>query len=116
MVVVMALRQGMPDSWSTQQLRQQFGISRKTLMRWMAYFRDVFPSSAWWQNLRGRVSSAVRDSELPAGLLEYFLQQSESAERGLIECLRFLAQGLLTPSGLSIRPDLSVPSAQAQAR
>jgi hypothetical protein len=110
MVVVMALRQRRPDGWSARQLRQQFGISRKTLIRWMAYFGDVFPSSARWQNLRGRVSSAVRDSELPAALLEYFLQQSESAERGLIECLRFLA------SGLSIPPGLSIPAVGQQAR
>lgn len=98
MLVVMALRQRRPDGWSARQLRQQFGISRKTLIRWMVYFRDVFPSSVRWQTLRGLVSSAVRDSELPGGLLEYFLQQSESAERGLIECLRFLASGLSIPA------------------
>lgn len=97
-LVVMALRQGMPEGWSARQLRQQFGISRKTLIRWMVYFRDVFPSSVRWQTLRGLVSSAVRDSELPGGLLEYFLQQSESAERGLTECLRFLASGLSIPA------------------
>jgi hypothetical protein len=96
-MVVMALRQGRPDGWSARQLRQQFGISRKTLIRWMAYFRDVFPESPWWQNLRGRVSAAVSNSELPGELLSYFLQQSESAERGLIECLRFLASGLPIP-------------------
>lgn len=110
MVVVMALRQRRPDGWSARQLRKQFEISRKTLIRWIAYFGDVFPLSARWQNLRGRVSSAVRDSELPEGLLEYFLQQSESAERGLIECLRFLASGLLIP------PDLSIPCVGQQAR
>jgi hypothetical protein len=98
MLVVMALRQNVPDGWSARQLRQQFGISRKTLIRWMVYFRDIFPSSARWQNLRGRVSPTVRDSELPAGLVEHFLQQSGPAERGFIECLRFLASGLLTPS------------------
>jgi hypothetical protein len=110
MLVVMALRQRRPDGWSARQLRQQFGISRKTLIRWMAYFGDVFPSGARWQNLRGRVSPTVRDSELPGGLVEYFLQQSDSAERGFIECLRFLA------SDLSIPPGLSIPSVGQQAR
>jgi hypothetical protein len=92
-LVVMALRQRRPDGWSARQLMERFGISRKTLLRWGAYFRDVFPPSAQWQCLRGRISSTVRDSELPGRLLEYFLQQAESVEKGFIECLHFLARG-----------------------
>jgi hypothetical protein len=92
-LVVMALRQRRADGWSARQIMERFRISRKTLLRWTAYFRDVFSSSAQWQRLRGRISSTVRDSELPGGLLYYFLQQSKSAEKGIIECLRFLAKG-----------------------
>lgn len=93
-LVVMALRQRRPDGASARELKERFGISRKTLLRWMAYFRDVFPLSAQWQRLRGRVSSMVRDSELPGGLVEYFLKQCGREEQGLIKCLRFLAEGL----------------------
>lgn len=71
----------------------RFGISLKTLLRWMAYFKDVFPSSAQWQRLRGRISSDVGNGELPGALLDYFLQHSESMEKGLIACLHFLAKG-----------------------
>jgi hypothetical protein len=71
----------------------RFGISRKTLLRWTAYFEDVFPSSTQWQRLRGRISSEVGNSELPGALLAYFLQHSKSPEKGLIECLHFLAKG-----------------------
>jgi hypothetical protein len=92
-LVVMALRQRSPDGWSARRIMERFKISRKTLLRWMAYFRDVFSCSAQWQRLRGRISPAVRDSELPGGLLEYFLKRAKSAERGLIECLCFLAKG-----------------------
>ena len=72
---------------------EQFKISHKTLLRWMAYFRDVFPSSAQWQRLRGRISSEVGNSDLPGALLDYFLQHYESPEKALIECLHFLTKG-----------------------
>jgi len=62
----------------------------------MTYFKDVFPSSAQWQRLRGRISSDVGNEELPGALLDYFLQHSESMEKGLINCLHFLAKGSAT--------------------
>ncbi len=89
--VVMTLRQNRPDGVSASKLERLFGVTRKTLMRWASYFRDEFPSSAQWQRLRGRVSSSVRDSELPGSLVRFFLLNSESPEGGLISCLRFLA-------------------------
>jgi hypothetical protein len=90
-LVAMTLRQSRPDGMSANKLKRLFGVTRKTLNRWALYFRDVFPSSAKWQGLRGRVSSWVQDSELPGALLRYFLLNSESPEKGLIACLRFLA-------------------------
>lgn len=97
-LVVMALRQRRPEGASARQIMDQFGISRKTLLRWMAYFREVFPHTAQWQCLRGRLSALVRDDELPGSLLEYFLSQAPGAEQGLVKCLRFLAEGLLAGS------------------
>lgn len=92
-LVVMALRQARPKGASTIKLMRMFGISRKTLFRWIAYFRDQFPVSAHWQRLRGRVSSFVRDSELPGGLLDLFIRHADSPQDGLIGCLCFLAKG-----------------------
>lgn len=92
-LVVMTLRQKRPKGASTIKLMRMFGISRKTLFRWIAYFRDNFPVSAQWQRLRGRVNPSVRDSELPGGLLEYFIRHVDSAEEGLAQCLHFLATG-----------------------
>lgn len=91
-LVVMALRQRRPQGASARQITKQFGISRKTLFRWMVYFQEVFPHSAQWQRLRGRISPIVRDEALPGSLLGYFLKHG--AEQGLIACLRFLAEGL----------------------
>lgn len=60
-------------------------------MRWFAYFREVFPSSATWQKMRGRVGVCVNDNDLPGGLVWHFVKHSESVEAGLIACHRFLA-------------------------
>lgn len=93
-LVVMALRQRRPDGASARELKERFGISRKTLLRWMAYFQEVFPRSAQWQRLRGRVSPMVGDEALPGSLLEHFLNQATGAEQGLVAFFRFLAEGL----------------------
>jgi hypothetical protein len=90
-LVVMVLRQDRPDGLSANKLKKLFGVSRLTIKRWVAYFRDVFPFSAQWQRLRGRVSPSVRDSELPGSLVRFFLLNSESPDKGLIACLHSLA-------------------------
>jgi hypothetical protein len=87
-LVVMALRQNRPESPGTGELMRMFGMTRKTLFRWISYFREAFPSSAQWQKLRGRVHSSIRDSELPGDLLRYFIRYAASAEAGLVGCLR----------------------------
>lgn len=92
-LVVMVLRQERPRGAKTRKLMQIFGIDRKTLFRWIAYFRDEFPRSSQWKSLRGRISTEVADNMLPANLVQYFLKHTESLEEGLIKCLRFLAIG-----------------------
>jgi len=92
-LIVMVLRQARPNGASTRELMRTFGIDRKTLFRWIAYFRDVFPHSAKWQILRGRISSQVKDSRLPADLADHFFQHSGCKADGLFACLRFLGGG-----------------------
>jgi hypothetical protein len=46
---------------------------------------------AQWKRLRGRVCAHVKDSELPTGLLQFFIKRFGSEESGIIGCLRFLA-------------------------
>jgi hypothetical protein len=90
-LVVMTLRQNRPNGVSAKKLRELFGFTQNTLIRWTAYFRDIFPSRAQWQRLRGAVSPRVRNGELPGALVGFFLLHSESPEKGLIACLGFLA-------------------------
>ena len=90
-LVVITLRQNRPDAASARKIKERFGISRKTLKRWIAYFRDEFPVSIQWQGLRGRLVSSVSNNELPAGLINYFLKNFQSPQQALIGCLMFLA-------------------------
>lgn len=92
-LVVMVLRQTKPRGAKTGKLMKMFGIDRKTLFRWIGYFRDQFPRHSQWQSLRGRISPVVQDNELPTSLVRYFLKHTKSSEEGLIQCLRFLAIG-----------------------
>jgi hypothetical protein len=90
-LVAMTLRQGRADGMSANKLKKLFGVTRLTIKRWVAYFRDVFPFSAGWQRLRGRVSSSVRDNDLPGALVRFFVLNTESPDKGLTACLHFLA-------------------------
>ncbi len=92
-LIVMVLRQNRPNGKSASELQRMFGISYQTIVRWIQYFRDEFPQSNWWQRLRGRVDSTISNSGLPGNLLNCFIKSNNSHEKGLVECLRFLASG-----------------------
>ena len=90
-LVVMALRQGRTTGFSINKIVKMFGIDRKTVCRWIVYFREQFPRTNRWRVLRGRLSAHVQDGSLPTGLLEYFFDHFRSHAIGLVACLRFLA-------------------------
>jgi len=96
-LVVVTLRQQRSKGASANKLRKRFGISHRTLVRWMRYFRKVFPRTVQWQRLRGLVSAAVFNAELPSALLLYFIGMQREKKRGLIACLCFLAAGTASP-------------------
>jgi hypothetical protein len=90
-LVVMALHQQRPKGASIYRLRKMFDIDHKTIRRWLAYFRQVFPSSAKWKSLRGLVGPKLNERRLPGSLLVYFSKQTENQIEALVACLRFLA-------------------------
>lgn len=92
-LIVTTLRQQNPKDHSINMLARKFNMSRKTVVRWIRYFHEVFPQSQRWQRLRGCVSAQVSNHDLPRGLVEYFLRTRTSSSGGLINCLQFLASG-----------------------
>jgi hypothetical protein len=92
-LVVMTLRQSRADGIGANRLMRMFSIPRKTIVRWIGYFRDEFAASREWLRLRGRVDATVGNGNLPGGLVEHFLVTCGSAAGGLVACLQFLATG-----------------------
>ncbi len=74
-------------------LSKLFAVSRNTIARWIAFYQDVFPLSHQWQKIRGRVTASIKNNELPASLVNHFLNLKSCAKDALISCLKFLSQG-----------------------
>jgi hypothetical protein len=83
-----------PRKHSKAQLMRMFEVSRKAINRWQEFFRDIFPLSAQWQTLRGKISSSVKNSNLPGEMVAYFIEHTKSVEEAIVNCLRFMANWL----------------------
>ena len=92
-LIVLTLKQNYPRKHSKAQLMRMFGVSRKTINRWQVFFRDIFPFSKQWQRLRGKVSSVVKNSDLPGGMVAYFIQHTKSVEEAIVRSLHFISTG-----------------------
>ena len=69
LLLVVAARQRDRASHSMARLRRLFGVSAKSIARWMRAFLEGLPRHPAWQRLRGRLPASVRDDEVPAALL-----------------------------------------------
>ena len=74
-----------------QSLCDEFGVTRRTIKRWLAYFRESFPSSGVWKRIRGHVGPQVDNCNLPYDLLVWVFPHHRSPQQALIACLRLLA-------------------------
>jgi hypothetical protein len=93
-LIVTTLSQCKPQEYSKNMLSKMFEINRKTINRWLKFFRDIFPQSRLWKSVRGRLSSSVYNNHMPGSLVEYYIQHSQSSENAITNCLRLLATGL----------------------
>ena len=97
-VLASALQHGV-SAFRERQLKELFGVSRQTLLRWRTWWLEAFPVSRFWQSLRGRFAPAVDETVLPRSLVERF--ESCPVEGGALVGLL----GVLQP--ISTRPHLS---------
>jgi hypothetical protein len=70
-VLASALRHGLTAA-RVRRLREALGVSRRTLERWRAWWRETFADSPWWRGLRGRFAPPVATATLPRSLLARF--------------------------------------------
>ncbi len=87
------LNQGAPQEYSKNMLSKMLGADRKTINRWLRYFRELFPKSRTWKVVRGFISPVVRSTSLPGSLVGYYLESNKSITQGMISCLVLLATG-----------------------
>jgi hypothetical protein len=92
-LIVTALNQRTPQKYSKNMLSNMLGVNRKTISRWLTYFRETFPQSMIWKSARGLVSPVVSSQNLPGSLVDYYSAHIASSEHALINCLRLLTTG-----------------------
>lgn len=67
-------------------LRAELGLCRRTLERWLRWWRETVPATSWWRELTGRLASPVDVHGLPATLLlRYGGGERERVEKLLVE-------------------------------
>jgi hypothetical protein len=89
-LLVTTLNQSKPQEYSKNMLSKMLDANRKTINRWLTYFREFFPKSRTWKAVRGFISAAVTCFSLPGSLVEYFLENNESIKNAVINCLMLL--------------------------
>lgn len=70
-------------------LRELFGVSLATLVRWRTWWQEVFVATPHWRSERARFAPAVIADALPCSLVERFWSGDEEAR--LVAALRFVA-------------------------
>jgi hypothetical protein len=83
-VLVSAMRRG---ASAARELTELFGVSRRTIARWRAWWRGAFGASRFWRAAAAAFMPPVEAGRLPASLLERFA--GDAAAR-LVALLRFI--------------------------
>lgn len=71
--LVTALRHG-ANARRAAELGRAIGASRRTLARWRTWWRELFTATPFWRAARALWVPAVAEAELPASLLERFVE------------------------------------------
>lgn len=69
-------------------LKEALGVSARTVVRWLVWWRSAFVQGAFWKLGRGRFMPPVEETLLPTSLLAGF---AGSCAEVLISLLRFIA-------------------------
>jgi hypothetical protein len=98
-ILVAAMRHG-PNPRRLRQLSEHFGADRRTIARWQAFWREIFPNTPFWKVARARLTPDRDTTYLPRALLDAFLQNDADCD-GWGRLLRFLAP-ITIPGALRI--------------
>ncbi len=87
MLIVSAMR-GALIAWRLRRVAELFGADRPTVLRWRRWWREAFPSTAFWRAMAGRFAPALTIDELIGALLARF---AGSTRERVIAALRLLS-------------------------
>jgi hypothetical protein len=79
-ILISAMRQG-PTPRRIRELFKLCGADRRTISRWLVFWRDHFPQTSFWKVARARLEPVVKIASLPYSLLDAFLQPRAPRER-----------------------------------
>ena len=88
-VLLPVLREG-PTPARLSRLEEVFTVSRRTLLRWRRWWREVFAASRVFSAWRGRFAEPVASEALPGSLLAVMSAGTQSAH-GVVALLELLA-------------------------
>jgi hypothetical protein len=74
--LVTALRHG-ANARRAGEIRRAIGASRRTLARWRTWWRETFTATPFWRTARARWVPPVSEAEMPASLLERFVEEED---------------------------------------
>jgi hypothetical protein len=97
-LLVPVLRRQKPVGTCIEQLTLWFGVSRATVVRWLSYFRKIFPRTPLWQRARGRVSAEVSNDLLPDSLIAHV--RESGASEALLSVVKLFAGCQARSSGV----------------
>lgn len=69
-------------------LRDELGISERTLLRWRAWWLESFVESGFWKGERGRFTPRLKEGRMPLCLVEAFKARGRE---GWLKLLKFLS-------------------------
>ena len=87
-VLLTAMRQG-PTPRAARELRKHFGVSHRTLARWLKWWQEQFPGTRFWQEFKARFTPPVEEECLPQSLVSRF--QKGTLRDQIVDMLKFVA-------------------------
>jgi hypothetical protein len=88
-ILISALRQG-PSPRRVRELSARCGADRRTIARWLVFWRQHFPQTPFWKGARARLGALAEIVALPYDLVEAFLSRHD-CDSGWTLLLKFLA-------------------------
>jgi hypothetical protein len=99
-ILVSAMRHG-PSPRRVRELSTRFGAHRRTIARWLVFWKELFPHTEFWRGKSGRFMPPVDIAALPQSLLDRLLGTDDPCQ-GWGRLLKFLSP-ITIAGGLRIK-------------